>query len=209
MDKKFILNIKGKDFVLFEGLLDEAHKQGLFDINTELICTPCEDNGQMAIVKAQARTEKGQFSGIGDASPANVNSMIAPHVIRMAETRAIARALRLACNIGMASSVELGEDKEPQKKSNEDMGIGSLSEGPGPDERELFRSMLNSTYLTKDEKSRGHKILNDRQGNFDREVLKKTKQAIESRVAIESRQEDANPKADLLKTDQPYRAIKP
>ena len=121
MDKKFILNIKGKDFVLFEGLLDEAHKQGLFEINTALVCAPSQENNYMAIVKAQVKTERGQFSGIGDASPANVNSMIAPHVIRMAETRAIARALRLACNIGMASSVELGGDKEPQKKSNEDI----------------------------------------------------------------------------------------
>jgi hypothetical protein len=56
------------------------------------------------------RTEDGKFSGIGDASPANVNRQIAPHIIRMAETRAKARALRDAINVGVTAFEELGED---------------------------------------------------------------------------------------------------
>ncbi len=54
--------------------------------------------------------EKGvtkEFDEIGDASPKNVNSMIIPHLIRMAATRAKGRALRDAVNIGQALKEEM------------------------------------------------------------------------------------------------------
>ncbi|MDP9411364.1 MAG: hypothetical protein M3P70_12885, partial [Actinomycetota bacterium] len=56
-----------------------------------------------------------RFSGIGDASPDNVGRNIAPHVIRMAETRAKARALRDAVNVGATALEELseGDDAPP------------------------------------------------------------------------------------------------
>jgi hypothetical protein len=47
------------------------------------------------------------FTGIGDANPRNVNRNIANHLIRMAETRAKARALRDAFNVGMTAVEEL------------------------------------------------------------------------------------------------------
>ena len=52
------------------------------------------------------------FTGYGDADSKNVNQTIALHKIRMAETRAVNRALRLATNIGMTSAEELGEGKK-------------------------------------------------------------------------------------------------
>ncbi len=109
MKKEYIINRQGKDFVLYEGLLDEAHQQGLKRISTTLIQIPHEDNGNIAVVGAEVETAKGVFAGIGDASPANVNRMIVPHLIRMAETRAKARALRDAVNIGVTALEELGD----------------------------------------------------------------------------------------------------
>ena len=116
---KFVQNISGKDFVNFEGLLDLAHRQGLKDVQTELLQAPAEGNSLIAIIRACVTTERGRFSGIGDATPKNVNGRIAPHIVRMAETRAVARALRLACNIGLCSVVELGGDVEDRKNGRD------------------------------------------------------------------------------------------
>ncbi|WZL74234.1 hypothetical protein QBE52_05720 [Clostridiaceae bacterium 35-E11] len=108
VDRRFILNLQGKDYITYEGLLDAAHKKGLTGIETELISYN-GDNGQ-TIFKAIAKTENQSFTGYGDADFSNVNSMIQKHIIRMAETRAKARALRDLTNIGMAAIEELGGD---------------------------------------------------------------------------------------------------
>lgn len=104
-----------KDVVTYPGLLSKAHEEGLVRIRTHLVQTPTEQNGMTAIVKAIVEIAKGRFDGIGDANPENVNSFIVPHLIRMAETRAKARALRDAVNIGVVSFEELaGEAVEEQ-----------------------------------------------------------------------------------------------
>src|ERR671932_1779216 len=106
--KEYIITRQGKDFVLYEGLLDEAHQQGLKRISTTLIQIPHQDNGTMAIVQAEVETEKGTFSGIGDASPQSVGRATAMHLVKIAEIRAKARALGDAVNIGPAGVVEPG-----------------------------------------------------------------------------------------------------
>jgi hypothetical protein len=116
MRDEFMITRQGKQYVLFAGLLDEAHGRGLRGIDTELIQVPDDSNGSVAIVKATAEMDDGRrFSGIGDASPENVGRNIVPHLIRMAETRAKARALRDAVNVGATALEELsdGDDAPP------------------------------------------------------------------------------------------------
>jgi len=114
----FVIKRENRDFVLYAGLLDLAHRKGLRGIATSIVQIPTELNGMVAIVHAVVTMEldgddaliTGDFMGLGDASPSNVTRMMAPHLIRMAETRAKARALRDAVNVGMTSFEELGDD---------------------------------------------------------------------------------------------------
>ena len=112
MREEYMIERGGRRFVLYAGLLEEAHARGLRSIETELLQVPNLENGEVAIAKAVVRTEEGKFSGIGDASRQNVGRTIAPHIIRMAETRAKARALRDAINVGVTALEELGGESE-------------------------------------------------------------------------------------------------
>ncbi len=119
-----------KEVVTYPGLLSKAHDEGLQRIATRLVQVPSDENGRTAIAKALVETKKGRFEGIGDASPENVNSFIVPHLIRMAETRAKARALRDAVNIGIVSFEEL--DGEGILPNGSDLGSGAVSQPARP-----------------------------------------------------------------------------
>jgi len=121
VDKKFIKKLQGKEFVLFEGLLDEAHKKGLSKIETEM---DERSNEKQVIFKAivELKDKEGNintFTGWGDADNDNVNEMVKKHKLRMAETRAIARALRFATNIGMCSIDEISHETQAESKKPE------------------------------------------------------------------------------------------
>jgi hypothetical protein len=114
MKKEFIVERQGKSFVLYAGLLDLAHQNGLKSIQTELVQVPHESNNRVAIAIATVVLEKESvqytFTGIGDAAPNNVAPAMQTCLIRMAETRAKARALRDAVNVGVAALEELGDE---------------------------------------------------------------------------------------------------
>jgi len=110
LDERFLTNIKGKDFVLYAGVLDLATQRGLLKLEVELIQFPNKENGNEAICRAIAVGKNGEvFSDIGDANPSNCHSMIAKHLIRMSSTRAKGRCLRDMCNIGIACLEELSD----------------------------------------------------------------------------------------------------
>jgi hypothetical protein len=128
LDERFITSIKGKDFVLYAGVLDLATQKGLMKLEVELLQFPNKENKNEAICRAVAISNTGEvFSDIGDANPTNCHSMIAKHLIRMASTRAKGRALRDMGNIGIACLEELadfddvitnGSDKPASKKTS-------------------------------------------------------------------------------------------
>ena len=122
MKANFIVNVPIKDktgrvvghkqVVKYEGLLARAHEDGLKSISTTLVQTPGADNGEVAIVRATVQTCRGTFEGLGDASPSNVNARVTGALLRVAETRAKARALRDAVNIGIVALEELEDVDE-------------------------------------------------------------------------------------------------
>lgn len=117
---RYIVKLQGQEFITFKGLLYLAHKNGIDGITTECIYfddkPTFDDKGNKidpsyrCIFKAKV-TMKNQknFTAHGDASPKNVGKMIVPHLYRMAETRAVARALRFATGFGMTALEEMGE----------------------------------------------------------------------------------------------------
>jgi hypothetical protein len=139
--KEFIVEREGKSFVLYAGLLDLAHERGLKAITTTLVQIPNDMNGMTAICHATVETEQGTFTGLGDAYPGNVTRLMAPHLIRMAETRAKARALRDAVNVGVTALEELAdlEDDVAAAESarrapavREEAGSGGAGNGRAP-----------------------------------------------------------------------------
>jgi len=135
-----------KQVALYRGLLAQAHTEGLTRITTRLRQIPTDENGRTAIAKAEIVTSKGTFEGIGDASPENVPPHILPHLIRMAETRAKARALRDAVNIGVASFEELDGADEVAAPSDPGSGASNGADGP-PKERPAPMSESQRRYL--------------------------------------------------------------
>ena len=61
----------------------------------------------IAVFKATVTTDKGVFEEWGDCTPYNVSKNIKPHFIRVAATRAKARALRDAVNVGFTCFEEM------------------------------------------------------------------------------------------------------
>src|SRR4051812_48498469 len=85
----------------------------------------------MAVVQAEIETGKGIFSGIGDASPANVTAIDTPYLVGTAEVRAKARALRAAVNVGLIAVEELGDSHdEPSKTAARTRSISRESSEP-------------------------------------------------------------------------------
>lgn len=127
MHSKFVVDRQGRDFVLFPGLLDLAHSKGLSGIITQLEQIGTEENRWTTIFSATVsmidpvcgHDSQKIFKSYGDANPSNTAANIQPHMMRLAETRAIARALRNAVNIGMVCTDELGDDGEVKPRRQE------------------------------------------------------------------------------------------
>ena len=110
LDERFITTIENKDFVLYAGLLDLGHQKGILKIDVEPLQLPTAENGHMAICKATVISKSGEvFTDVGDATPQNCHPRVAKHLLRMASTRAIARALRSMTNVGMTALEEIGD----------------------------------------------------------------------------------------------------
>jgi hypothetical protein len=125
--RRFVVNRQGTDFLLFAGLISGLHQlsAGYFAIETRIEQLPSDANGQVAVCSARVQVfdpdqpdvVRRLATGIGDASPQNVNRMMANAVLRMAETRAKARALRDLLGVAEVTVEELGpqgaEDSQP------------------------------------------------------------------------------------------------
>ncbi len=123
INDEHIITIDGRPYVKYGGLLEAAHRAGLTDLKVKLIQSPARENGYTAICKATAviktRSREKVYVEIGDASPASIGDpKLVPHAIRIAATRAKARALRDALRISICSVEELALGGPSPEASN-------------------------------------------------------------------------------------------
>jgi hypothetical protein len=110
LDERWIIKIEKKDFVQYAGLLDLGHQKGISQIEVDPIQLPTAENGNFAVCKATVISKTGEsFTDVGDANPQNCSSKVGKHLLRMASTRAIARALRSFTNISYTCFEELSD----------------------------------------------------------------------------------------------------
>ncbi len=140
INEKFIINLQGKSYVTYEGLLDLAHQKNLRSLEVEIIQIPSNENNMTAICKAIATTDKERFQDIGDASPKSVNTALVPHLIRMASTRAKARVLRDLTNVGMTAIEELSIEEANLSEDDPNYTI-SLDEAPTSRQIETIKKL--------------------------------------------------------------------
>jgi hypothetical protein len=105
-----LLCIEGKWYVTNAGLLQIAFRRRCLGIRTilqERLCDPSFGRWVFKATVYKSAASKG-FVGYGDADPSNVSSLVHGAEMRVAETRAVNRALRKAYGIGLCSVEELG-----------------------------------------------------------------------------------------------------
>ncbi len=111
-------------YVTHAGLLRLAERTRCSGIRVQQVREFCDLSIGRWIFKAtvyKSPRSKG-FVGYGDADPSNVSSLVHGAELRVAETRAVNRALRKAYGIGLCSVEELGWVSGPTDSTREDRG---------------------------------------------------------------------------------------
>src|SRR6202163_2697709 len=112
-----VLFIDGKWYVTHAGLLRIALRERCCGIRTVLQERQSDPIAGRWVFKATVYKRPGSkgFVGYGDADPSNVSSLVHGAEMRVAETRAVNRALRKAYGIGLCSVEELGWSHCPSR----------------------------------------------------------------------------------------------
>jgi hypothetical protein len=102
--------IDGHWYVTHTGLLGLARRNRCSGVQVRIVREFCDSVSGRWVFKAtvyKSSRSRG-FVGYGDADPSNVSSLVHGAEMRVAETRAVNRALRKAYGVGTVSAEELG-----------------------------------------------------------------------------------------------------
>jgi hypothetical protein len=121
LSKGELLFINGSWYVTHTGLLRLARRLRCRGIDVEAVNALCDSTANRFVLKATVYPSKASsgFVGYGDADPSNVSPLVHGAEMRVAETRAVNRALRKAYGIGICSVEEIGSFAGPSKSSQE------------------------------------------------------------------------------------------
>jgi hypothetical protein len=125
-----LLLLKGRWYVTHAGLLRLAARSRCHGIQVQRVTDFCDPVAGRWVFKAsvyKSPSSKG-FVGYGDADPTNVSALVHGAEMRIAETRAVNRALRKAYGIGLCSVEELGSvSSRPDSARNQEPSASSHS----------------------------------------------------------------------------------
>jgi hypothetical protein len=113
--------IGGNWYVTHTGLLALARRKHCAGIHAEPVSQfsdPAISRWAFRATVFRSRSCRG-FVGYGDADPSNVSPLVHGAEMRVAETRAVNRALRKAYGIGICSVEEIGSFAEPAPSSRD------------------------------------------------------------------------------------------
>jgi hypothetical protein len=118
LSRTYLLSVKAGELCLLDGrwyvthtgllrLAERHHCSGIRSIVEKSLCDPSQSRWVFKAIVYKSPRSRG-FVGYGDADPSNVSSLVHGAEMRVAETRAVNRALRKAYGIGLCSVEELG-----------------------------------------------------------------------------------------------------
>jgi hypothetical protein len=123
LTKQFSFSFASRDVILLDnslyvthtGLVRLARRKRCRGIHVEAVDSLCDSAANRFVLKATVYPSKDSagFVGYGDADPSNVSLLVRGAEMRIAETRAVNRALRKAYGIGICSVEEIGSNPGP------------------------------------------------------------------------------------------------
>ena len=162
-----LVKVQGKIYPVVGGRLRLAHDENnSLSIETNVV----QYNEESTVVQASVRTEKGTFTGLGNASVRR-DKVLSNAILELAETRAIARALRFAgYGVEYTGFEEVGKEllqDEEHKKSetatkaqiNTIFSIAKNLNISNDELRELMQDMTGKSFSKDLSKSDASKII--------------------------------------------------
>jgi hypothetical protein len=126
-----LLFINHSWYVTHTGLLRLARRRRCSGIQVETVNSLCDVASSRFVLKATVFPSKGSsgFVGYGDADPSNVSLLVRGAELRIAETRAVNRALRKAYGIGICSLEEIGSNSGPVTAASDRHKVSTKNTG--------------------------------------------------------------------------------
>jgi len=127
-----LLQISGKWYVSHSGLIRIAHRRRCYGIETNVEQQVTDISLGRWVFKAVVHASPSRtFVGFGDADPSNVSYLVHGAELRVAETRAVNRALRKAYGIGICSVEEIGSFERQSDGGSDSKKLPHAANGNG------------------------------------------------------------------------------
>jgi hypothetical protein len=163
--------LSGGWYVTYAGLVRLARRQHCAGIEVHAVaqfCDPPSGRWSFRAIVHKSRDCRG-FIGHGDATPDNVSVLVRGAEMRVAETRAISRALRCAYGVGLCSLEELGSTEKAQSNL---AGCGKSRLGTLSYKGDSTAANPCPVYLSwlVDARWRAHQVIIDCDGSVSRQL---------------------------------------